>query len=131
MKSTPAGSITVRESNSSSSQTAITHTLKCYADSKPTASVKWYKWKRSKNGGMATSKEELQFANTNNDEHDAAVSVKSNSNTMMNEIVVNALGRHDPNTYECVARNAVPPATSRIFYFEIQCKHKNSLSLLF
>lgn len=42
-------------------------------------------------------------------------------NSNMNEIVVNALGRHDPNTYECVARNAVPPATSRIFYFEIQC----------
>lgn len=66
---------------------------------------------------MASSKEEILL--------DGLDKISST----MNEIVVNALGRHDPNTYECVARNAVPPATSRIFYFEIQCKLENKSSI--
>ena len=38
-----------------------------------------------------------------------------------NEITIDTIKRTDPNIYECIAKNSVPPATSRIFNIEIHC----------
>ncbi len=38
-----------------------------------------------------------------------------------NEIHISSIKRNDANIYECIAKNSVPPATSRIFNIEIQC----------
>jgi hypothetical protein len=101
LKSTPAGTIILLENS------ATTNILKCYADSKPTASIKWYKWKKYKNdASLGFQKEELSGNDKNN-----------------NELVVGSIGRNDANAYECVARNSVPPATSRIFHYDIHCKN--------
>jgi hypothetical protein len=92
VNSTPAGSVTLKEGSSL--------TLKCYADAKPEPQVKWYRWRKYKH--VTSEKEELTVVG--------------------NEIVIQAVKRNDPNVYECIARNSVPPATSRIFSIETHCK---------
>ena len=71
-------------------------TLKCHAEGKPRPSVKWYRWRVNEN------KEELSETGY--------------------EITLSKITRNDPNKYECIATNSVPPATSRIFNIEIHCK---------
>ncbi len=87
--STPAGTITLKEGS--------TITLKCFADAKPDPIIKWYRWNKYKH--MMSDKEELEFVG--------------------NELVIASIKRTDANMYECIARNSVPPATSRIFNIEI------------
>lgn len=87
--STPAGTITLKEGSSI--------TLKCFADAKPDPIIKWYRWNKYKH--MISDKEELDFVG--------------------NELVIASIKRTDANMYECIARNSVPPATSRIFNIEI------------
>ncbi|CAF0871583.1 unnamed protein product [Brachionus calyciflorus] len=89
-RSTPPGSQNIKEGS--------TLKLKCYADAKPEPLIKWYRWKKYKN--FQSEKEELD--------------VKEN------EIVISSIKRNDHNLYECIAKNSVPPATSRIFSLEIQ-----------
>lgn len=97
-ESTPAGTITLKEGSSLN--------LKCFAEAKPEPQIKWYRWKKYKH--LVSEKEEL--------------------GVMGNEIVIPAVKRNDPNVYECIARNSVPPATSRIFNLETHCKrHYNHL----
>lgn len=94
-KSTPAGTIAAREGDSL--------VLKCYADSKPSAQIKWYKWTKYKNM-IATEKQEV-----------------TTTGQFANELEIANLNRYEANMYECIARNIVPPATSRIFHFEVHC----------
>lgn len=89
LQSTPAGTITLREDSSI--------TLRCQADGKPEPSIKWYRWKKYKH--LISDKEELDHIG--------------------NEITIDTIKRTDPNIYECIAKNSVPPATSRIFNIEI------------
>ncbi len=91
INSTPAGTITIKEGSSL--------TLKCYADAKPDPVIKWYRWKKYKH--LTSEKEELDVIG--------------------NEIVIPEIKRADANVYECIARNSVPPATSRIFNIETHC----------
>lgn len=93
-RSTPAGSQSIKEGSSVN--------LKCFADAKPEPTIKWYRWKKYKN--IQTEKEELQLTG--------------------NEIKIPSIKRNDANMYECIAKNSVPPATSRIFALEIQCKNE-------
>lgn len=88
--SIPAGTINLKEDSSL--------TLKCLANGKPNPSVKWYRWKNYKS--FESNKEEVNSLN------DTEVAIKS-------------IKRDDPNTYECIAKNGVAPATSRIFNIEI------------
>jgi hypothetical protein len=90
LQSTPAGTITLKEESSI--------TLRCLADGKPEPTVKWYRWKKYKH--LMSEKEEL-------------------INQIGNEITITSIKRNDPNVYECIAKNSVPPATSRIFTIEI------------
>jgi len=90
LQSTPAGTITLKEESSI--------TLRCLADGKPEPTVKWYRWKKYKH--LMSEKEELV-------------------NQIGNEITITSIKRNDPNVYECIAKNSVPPATSRIFTIEI------------
>lgn len=92
LNSTPAGAISLKEGASI--------TLKCYADAKPEPVIKWYRSKKYKH--LTSEKEELD--------------------TTGNEIEIPAVRRNDANMYECIAKNSVPPATSRIFNIEIHCK---------
>lgn len=92
INSTPAGTIVVKEDSSV--------TLKCYAEGKPEPIVKWYRWKKYKH--LVSEKEELNYVG--------------------NEVVIDSIKRNDANIYECIAKNSVPPATSRIFNIEVQCK---------
>lgn len=92
LNSTPPGTQTLKEGSSI--------TLKCYADAKPEPMIKWYRWKKFKH--LISEKEELDITG--------------------NEIVIPAIRRNDPNMYECIAKNSVPPATSRIFSIDIHCK---------
>lgn len=94
INSTPAGTIVVKEDSSV--------TLKCYAEGKPEPIVKWYRWKKYKH--LVSEKEELNYVG--------------------NEVVIDSIKRNDANIYECIAKNSVPPATSRIFNIEVQCKKK-------
>lgn len=87
--SIPAGTINLKEKSSL--------TLKCHAEGNPEPKVKWYRWKKNKQS--ESNKEELRFVG--------------------NELNIENLKRTDPNTYECIAKNSVPPATSRIFNIEI------------
>ena len=95
VNSTPAGTITVKEGSSL--------VLKCVADGKPEPTIKWYRWKKYKH--LASEKEEL--------------------NVIGNEISIASMKRNDPNIYECIAKNSVPPATSRIFNIEVHCKTRS------
>lgn len=38
-----------------------------------------------------------------------------------NELEIQSIKKNDANFYECIAKNSVPPATSRIFNLEIEC----------
>ena len=89
VNSTPAGTIVLKEGS--------TITLKCFADAKPEPVVRWYRWKKYKH--LTSDKEEL--------------------NTVGNELYLEAIKRNDPNSYECIAKNSVPPATSRVFNIEV------------
>jgi hypothetical protein len=88
-RSTAAGTVTLKEGSSI--------TLKCFADGKPEPALRWYRWKKYKH--LISDKEELDITG--------------------NEVVLPAVRRNDPNVYECIAKNSVPPATSRIFTIEI------------
>ena len=92
VNSTPAGTITIKEGSSL--------VLKCVADGKPEPAIKWYRWKKYKH--LVSEKEEL--------------------NVVGSEISISSVKRNDPNIYEFIAKNSVPPATSRIFNIEIHCK---------
>lgn len=89
-KSTPAGAIAVREASGT--------VLKCYADAKPDPIIKWYRWRKFQN--IISEKEELDFVG--------------------NELEILSAKKNDPNFYECIAKNSVPPATSRIFKIEVE-----------
>ena len=93
LNSIPAGTINLKEGS--------TLSLKCFAEGKPEPTVRWYRWKKYKH--LESSKEELSYIG--------------------NEITIMDINRNDPNTYECIAKNSVPPATSRIFNIEIHCKY--------
>jgi hypothetical protein len=84
--SVPAGTINLAEGSNLN--------LKCHAEGNPTPEVKWYRWKRLANG-VESAKEELPSAG--------------------DELSVVGIDRQAANTYECIARNSVPPATSRLF----------------
>jgi len=47
------------------------------------------------------------------------ISDKEELDFVGNELVITAIKRTDANMYECIARNSVPPATSRIFNIEV------------
>ena len=91
-QSVPAGTINLKEGSNL--------ILKCFADGKPEPTVKWYRWKKYKH--LESEKEEL--------------------NAVGNELIIAKINRNDANIYECIAKNSVPPATSRIFNVEIHCK---------
>lgn len=74
--------------------------LKCHAEGKPTPSVKWYRWKSNEESPVKQELAETGF-----------------------EVTLNRISRDDPNMYECIATNSVPPATSRIFNIEIHCNY--------
>ena len=76
--------------------------MACYADAKPAPAIRWYRWSKSATSGTS-DKEELV-------------------DVLGNEIEIDAIARNDANMYECLARNTVPPATSRVFSIEIHCK---------
>lgn len=88
--SVPAGTINLAEGS--------TLNLKCHAEGNPEPEVKWYRWKRLSNG-VESAKEELPSAG--------------------NELSVAGMDREAANTYECIARNSVPPATSRVFSVQV------------
>jgi neurotrimin len=92
LNSVPAGTINLKEGSNL--------VLKCFAEGKPEPMVRWYRWK--KYNEMQSEKEELD--------------------TVGSELHISKINRNDPNIYECIARNSVPPATSRIFNIEIHCK---------
>ncbi len=39
-----------------------------------------------------------------------------------NELFIPSVKRNDAYMYECIAKNSVPPATSRVFNIEVQCE---------
>ena len=40
-------------------------------------------------------------------------------NTVGNELYLDSVNRNEANNYECIAKNSVPPATSRVFNIEL------------
>ena len=110
LNSTPAGTITLKE--------GAGLTLKCYADGKPAPMIKWYRWKKYKK--FVSDKEGMFFCLVrwyNN----FFVNIEELED-VSNEIRISSIRRNDANIYECIAKNSVPPATSRIFNIEVQCK---------
>ncbi len=91
--SIPAGTINLKESSSL--------TLKCSAEGNPPPQITWYRWSHYKTHITSPKQQLITTTNTST------------------ELQIDQISRDDPNTYECIATNNVPPATSRVFNIEI------------
>ena len=87
--SAPAGTISVRE--------GAPLTLRCEAEGAPRPHVRWQRWRRG--GAAPIEREQLAAAGS--------------------ELALAGVARGQPDTYECVASNGVPPAASRLFSLEL------------
>jgi hypothetical protein len=114
LASTPVGTIIIKEDSSI--------TLKCFAEGIPEPIVKWYRWKQYKNSNTGKEGQFLKTVETSSRTLKLHFSVFQELAEFGNELFIQSVKRNDAFVYECVAKNSVPPATSRQFNIEVQCR---------